>query len=626
MPPPEPVGATGVLDALAREVVGLRREAEVLAVALETGRHVVLEGPPGSGKSTLLRGLSRLSARRVLFVEGNAELTPARLVGGFDPALVLEAGYSADTFLEGPLIEALRGDGWLYVEELNRVPEETLNVLVTVLAEGELHVPRLGRIPAGPGFRLVAAMNPFDAIGTARVSQAIADRLCRIAIRYQDEDAERRIVEQVTGRAGDVAELMVALVRASREHADLRIGASVRAAIDATLLADGLQRLRGEEAPSRTTLLDAAVAALSGRITLEDGSARTAEEIVAELLDRLLTPPSRPERDPDRASAAPEPPAAGAPPGGAGAIPGGNRHAGRPPPSRTYGRALLAALHDDFEAVSPAVGTLDLEAFDALMGSDSDAALALLHDLARATDPALRARARRLAAQLSIGLARAGTPRRAGVRRLVALPGGRQDGDLDLERTVERLNGRRPPAEADLVVRSWRGARQSLALLVDHSGSMRGRALALAGVSSAAMMLAAEGRARCSVIAFAGGARVIQDAGRPRTQRAVLDDLLGLHGGGLTNLADALRAAAAQLRAAPPGGRVAIALSDCLATAGREPADALDGIDRLHVLGTSAEPDAVRAGRELSRRAGGRFVLLESVAAVPRQIAPLLAS
>jgi len=209
MTPPDAVGATSVLAELAREVVGLRREAEVLAVALETGRHVVLEGPPGSGKSTLLRGLSRLSARRVLFVEGNAELTPARLVGGFDPALVLEAGYSADTFLEGPLIEALRGDGWLYVEELNRVPEETLNVLVTVLAEGELHVPRLGRIPAAPGFRLVAAMNPFDAIGTARVSQAIADRLCRIAIGYQGEDAERRIVEQVTGRSGELPELMV---------------------------------------------------------------------------------------------------------------------------------------------------------------------------------------------------------------------------------------------------------------------------------------------------------------------------------------------------------------------------------------------------------------------------------
>ena len=37
-------------------------------------------------------------------------------------------------------------------------------------------------------------MNPFDAVGTARVSQAIADRMCRIAIGYQDEAHEREIV------------------------------------------------------------------------------------------------------------------------------------------------------------------------------------------------------------------------------------------------------------------------------------------------------------------------------------------------------------------------------------------------------------------------------------------------
>ena len=448
MTPPDAVGATSVLAELAREVVGLRREAEVLAVALETGRHVVLEGPPGSGKSTLLRGLSRLSARRVLFVEGNAELTPARLVGGFDPALVLEAGYSADTFLEGPLIEALRGDGWLYVEELNRVPEETLNVLVTVLAEGELHVPRLGRIPAAPGFRLVAAMNPFDAIGTARVSQAIADRLCRIAIGYQGEDAERRIVEQVTGHSGELPELMVALVRATRDHPDLRIGASVRAAIDATLLADGLTSLREEATPTHDTLLDAAVAALSGRVTLEDGSARTAEEIVEELLDRLLTPPSRPEREDARPDDVPGAPPAGAPPGGDGATPGGNRHAGRRPAERTFGRDLLAAVHEDFTAVSPEVGTLDLDAFEALMREDADAALALLHDLARATDPVLRARARRLAARLTIAWrarARRAGPASGASRRSPAV-GGRATSTSSARSTGWRAGaGRRSP-------------------------------------------------------------------------------------------------------------------------------------------------------------------------------------
>ena len=51
-----------------------------------------------------------------------------------------------------------------------------------------------------PSFRLIAAMNPFDAVGTARVSQAISDRMCRISIGYQDSAGEREIVERVTGR------------------------------------------------------------------------------------------------------------------------------------------------------------------------------------------------------------------------------------------------------------------------------------------------------------------------------------------------------------------------------------------------------------------------------------------
>ncbi len=62
-------------------VIGLQREREVLTVALQTNRHVVLEGPPGTGKSTLLRAIADAVGQEVVFVEGNAELTPARLVG-----------------------------------------------------------------------------------------------------------------------------------------------------------------------------------------------------------------------------------------------------------------------------------------------------------------------------------------------------------------------------------------------------------------------------------------------------------------------------------------------------------------------------------------------------------------
>ena len=259
-----------LLERLSDRVVGRRRELELVVAALAAGRHMLLEGPPGTGKSTLLRAVADELGIGFEFVEGNAELTPARLVGHHDPALVLQAGYRPDAFVDGPLLTALREGRLLYIEELNRVPEETLNVLVGALAEGEIHVPRLGRVPAAPGFRLIAAMNPFDAVGTARVSQAISDRMCRIAIDYQDEAGEHRIVTTVTGHAGPLVAPAVALARLTRAHPQVRMGASVRGAIDLVRLGSQLAALRGEgePAPGDATFADAAVAALSGRLRL----------------------------------------------------------------------------------------------------------------------------------------------------------------------------------------------------------------------------------------------------------------------------------------------------------------------------------------------------------------------
>jgi MoxR-like ATPase len=310
-----------LVERLGDGVVGRRREIELTVAAIASDRHIVIEGPPGTGKSTLLRAVARELGIGFEFVEGNAELTPARIVGHFDPARVLSEGYDAEVFVPGPLASALRDGSLLYIEELNRVPEETLNVLITVMSEREITVPRLGRLEAAPGFRLVAAMNPFDAVGTARISGAVYDRVCRIAVQYQSTADETEIVRRAirsdagsrrhAGRTGDVidvevapdvdatadpeadpvvdpeadrvVELVVELVRATRMHPDVRVGSSVRGAIDMALVARSLAELRSAPVQAPVVSLDAALVALSGRIRVREGTTRTPEEIVTEL-------------------------------------------------------------------------------------------------------------------------------------------------------------------------------------------------------------------------------------------------------------------------------------------------------------------------------------------------------
>lgn len=286
---------------IAGQLVGRDHELELVLAAVDAGRDLVLEGPPGTSKTTMLKAITAEWSIPLLFVEGNADLTPAKLVGHHNPARVLREDYSVANFVPGPLVDAMEAGGFLYIEEFNRAPEDTLNTLLTAMADRKITVPRVGTIAAQPSFRVIASMNPLDDIGTTRLSTSVHDRLCRLAVGYQDAAAEETIVAlrtapRTTALPAGLREALtvdaVAVTRATRVHPDVRQGSSVRGAIDCVLIAAGLARLREvasrDEEGYRALLLDAMIVALSGRIHLDDAAQTTPEQVLRAIWEEHL--------------------------------------------------------------------------------------------------------------------------------------------------------------------------------------------------------------------------------------------------------------------------------------------------------------------------------------------------
>ncbi len=622
-------GPSGLVDAIGVDVVGRRDEISRLVAGLAAGRDVLLEGPPGVSKSTLLRATAAAVGTRLLAVEGSPLLTPARLVGVHDPSRVVAHGYRDPDFVAGPLVEAMRSGAHLYVEEFNRVPDDTLNVLLGPLAERRLVVPRYGVVEAAPGFRLIAAMNPHHDAGAGRISRSVADRLLRIAFGYQSASEERTIVaRRAPGADERLVALSTAVVRATREHPLVVRGSSVRGAIDMARVTPGLARLHGVEDPFADAagwdaLVEAAQVTLSGRIAVDPSCGATAEELLTEIVLAQLAPPSADAASFTRARAR---------------RPGGRRRAApsisaalRPDEApdrelvwRRPGQAGEDVVHDGAAAAAAAqkaaatpAGARDGLAgpapADAPAGPDSAGATGADGDADRDATPqradevdAQRLdEARRIARLIAVRTARRVPSATLGAGRLRPTRFAYRSDDLDVDRTVEEIAAKPYPEARDFWVSDRVRARRAYALLLDVSGSMRGEHLTVAAMATAAM-LTVVGRDETAVVAFWRDAAVLKRLSDPLRLEPLLADVLSLRGMGLTNLHLGLRLGLDQLQGARTADHVAVLLSDGGHNVGPDPLAVARRYDTLHVVCTSDDPVRVQACRELAEAGRGR--------------------
>ncbi len=268
-------------------LIGREEELSQLHACLGASRNVLLEGPVGVGKTHLAIRVCEELGTEVFRIDGDSRYSEQKLTGWFDPPSVIKKGFTAESFIAGPLVEAMREGGVLFINELNRLPEGVQNVLLPAIDERMILVPRLGEVRAAKGFRVVATQNPKEFVATSHLSEALLDRFELVVLDYQSEEDEFRIVEgrvpDAPGQRLSLSRASVRLTRITRDHPRVRRGASIRAALS---IAEIAQVLLAGGTSFEDAFLKAALMALPTRIEIEREaeSDLTGREEVEELL------------------------------------------------------------------------------------------------------------------------------------------------------------------------------------------------------------------------------------------------------------------------------------------------------------------------------------------------------
>ncbi len=236
--------------------------------------------------------LANYFKRNIYRVDGDERYTEQKMVGWFDPPQVMAKGYSQEAFIEGPLMRAMGEGAFLFINELNRMPEGTQNVLLPAMDERRIVVPRIGNVIAKAGFLVIATQNPEEYIGTSRLSEALKDRFVWVKLNYQPEQEEEEIVKKETCSTDPLLiKLAVKITRKTRDIPEIRRGASIRGAIDIVSIvqqatSQGMADLTTSEI--KKILEKAVILSLTSKVELREGSQEKLIEILRKTIDKVL--------------------------------------------------------------------------------------------------------------------------------------------------------------------------------------------------------------------------------------------------------------------------------------------------------------------------------------------------
>jgi MoxR-like ATPase len=253
--------ARQVAERVATVVVGADAVTEQMLIALLAGGHILLEGVPGVAKTTLSKVFARLLGCQYQRVQFTPDLLPSDVTG----TSVFDRNANDFVLRKGPIFTQV-----LLADEINRAPAKTQAALLEAMQEYQVTVDGQ-TIPLPLPFLVMATQNPVEQEGVYRLPEAQLDRfLLRVEMGYPGFDHEvamlklhnRPVAEPqplftpelilglqaklpaVFGREA-LYRYIIELAEATRNHPDVALGASPRAALCLLRCARARAALRG---------------------------------------------------------------------------------------------------------------------------------------------------------------------------------------------------------------------------------------------------------------------------------------------------------------------------------------------------------------------------------------------